>query len=349
MEQPNRLLIHGLAFLQLSDGTLFPVLAGGDTSGPDVPPPDPVLTRQQQELNNLQLENARRSKALEPILMERAGLRYDPNTGGYVDLDPTLTGNKREIERRQTERSLKALKGELPISKTLQREFQVGQQQLDEQLNRQGGPGAKHSTAGVLKQEAFDRNRIALQEAEQRDMLTTAEVLALNRQNSRSVEASQAENPFAAQARMIQPAQQSVAGAREQDNFTRGLQYQSNAAGQQQVGGYISGGMGMAGMLGGAAIMSDPEVKYDIEPMSDAELLAGVRAMPVSRWRYKHDGSEHIGAMADTMPEAVSDGHTFDLVSYLGLLTGSIRELDRMVRGKDEDDVMLTPGLALAL
>lgn len=348
MEQPNRILIHGLAFLSLSDGTFFPVLAGGD-DGPDVPAPDPVLTRQQQELNNLQLENARRSQALQPILMEKAGLRYDPKTGGYVDLDPTLAGNKREIERMQTERSLKALKGELPISKTLQREFQVGQQQLNEQINRQGGPGAKNSTAGVLKQEAFDRNRIALQEAEQRDMLTTAEALALNRQNSRSVEATQAENPFAAQARMLQPAQQSVAGAREQDNFTRGLQYQSNQAGQQNMAGYISGGMGLAGMMGGAAlmnpalIMSDPEAKYDVEPVSDAALLRSLRKMPVSKWKYKHDRSEHIGAMADTMPEEVSNGKSFDLVSYLGLLTGSIRELDRMVRGDDE----LTPAMAL--
>lgn len=345
MEQPNRIRLHGLAFLQLADGTLFPVLAGG-SDGPDVPPPDPVLTRQQQELNALQLENARRSRLLEPILLEKAGLRFNPQTGAYEDLDPGLAGNRREIERLQTERSLKALKGELPISKTLQREFEVGQQQLDEKLNRQGGPGAKNSTAGVLQQEAFDRNRIALQEAEQRDMLTTAEALALNRQNSRSVEAAQMENPFAAQARMLVPAQQSLSSARDQDNFTRNLRYQSNLAGQQNQAGYISGAMGLGGMLGSAFLLSDPEAKYEIEPISDAELLADIRKMPVSRWRYKHDGTEHIGAMADKMPRAVSDGHTFDLVSYLGLLTGSIRELDRMVRG--EDEAPLTPGMALA-
>lgn len=349
MEQPNRILIHGLAFLSLSDGTFFPVLAGGD-DGPDVPTPDPVLTRQQQELNNLQLENARRSRAMEPILMEKAGLRYDPKTGGYVDLDPTLAGNKREIERMQTERSLKALKGELPISKTLQREFQVGQQQLDEQINRQGGPGAKNSTAGVLKQEAFDRNRIALQEAEQRDMLTTAEALALNRQNSRSVEASQAENPFAAQARMIQPAQQSIASSREQDNFTRGLQYQSNQAGQQNMAGYISGGMQLVGTLGAAKIMSDPEAKYDVEPVSDAELLASVREVPVYRWKYRGDPYKkvHIGGMATDFPGDVSDGKTLDVVSLFGLLTGSVRELDRKVRQLTSEEEPLTPGMLLS-
>lgn len=332
MDQRRR-TINGCQFLVLADGRLFPVLTGGG-DGPDVPPPDPVLTRQQRELNDLQLDNARRSQALQPILLEKAGLRWNPQTGAYEDLDPGLANDRREIERLQNERSLKALRGELPISKTLQREFQVGQQQLDEKLNRQGGSGMKNSTSGILQQEAFDRNRIALQEAEQRDMLTTAEALALNRQNSRAMEAQQMENPFAAQARMYMPAQQSVAMGRDQDNYTRGLQYQSNVAAGQDRAGYISGGMGLAGMLGGAMLLSDPDAKTDVEPMSDAELLAHVRKMPVKRWRYKDDpdGVLHIGAMADTMPETVSTGKAFDLVSYLGLLTGSIRAIDEKVR-----------------
>lgn len=335
MEQRKRITLNGCQFLVRLDGQMFPVLTGGD-DGPDVPPPDPVLTRQQRELNDLQLENARRSRMLEPILLEKAGLRYNPQTGAYEDLDPGLAANKREIERLQNERSLKALKGELPISKTLQREFQVGQQQLDEKLNRQGGRGMKNSTSGILQQEAFDRNRIALQEAEQRDMLTTAEALALNRQNSRGMEAAQMENPFAAQARMLMPAQQSIASGRDQDNYTRGLQYQSNVQAGQDRAGYISGGMGLA-TLGGLMLMSDPEAKTDVENMSDAELLAGIRKMPVKRWKYKHDRSEHIGAMADTMPETVSTGKAFDLISYLGLLTGGIRELDRRLREKSDD------------
>jgi len=345
MDQLKRVMLHGLAFLQLPDGSLFPVLQGGD-DGPDVPPPDPGLTRRQNELLDMQLDNARRSKLLEPVLLERAGLRLNPNTGLYEDSDPGTTQMKRDIERMQLERSQKALKGELPISKTLQREFEMGQQRLDEKLNRQGGPGAKNSTSGVLQQEAFDRNRIALQEAEQRDMLTTAEALALNRQNSRSTEAAQIENPFASRARMLAPAESSVRSAREQDNFNRNLQYQSNLAGQQNMAGYISGGMGLLGMGGAAAIMSDPEVKYDIEPVSDAELLADILKMPVSRWKYKHDGSEHIGAMADKMPRTVSDGKTFDLVSYLGLITGGIREIARRQQELEED--RLTPGMALA-
>jgi len=353
MAQHNRVWQNGLEFVVLDDGRLFPVLKGGD--GPEVPAADPNLVRKQNMLLDLQTQNANRSKKLEPILLERAGLRYNPDTKTYEDVDPSLTQMKRDIERMQLERSQKALKGELPVSKTLQREFQLGQQRLDEELYRKGGPGHKHSTAGTLKQEAFDRNRIALQEAEQRDMLTTAEALALNRQNSRSVEASQIENPFAAQARMLIPAQQSLSSARDQDNYTRGMQYQSNVAAGQDRAGYISAGLGLAGMAG-MAFLSDPDAKTDIEPVSDAELLAALRRMPVKKWKYKHDGTKHIGAMADKMPRTVSNGKAVDLVSYLGLLTGSIRELDRLVKGRDVDadywvldEEPLTPAMALAL
>lgn len=340
MDQPNT---YGLPCFSLPDGRLFPALRGAD-DGPDVPAPDPGITAKQNQLMELQIQNAQRAQQLQPILLREAGLRYNEKTGQYEDLDPSLANNKREIERMQTERSLKALKGELPISKTLQREFEVGQQQLNEQLNRQMGPGYALSTSGIQKQEAFDRNRIALQEAEQRDMLTTAEALALNRGQNRSVTASQFENPFASQARMLAPAQASVRDAREADNFTRNMQYNSNVAAGQNRAGYISAGLGLAGM-GTALFMSDPEVKTDIEPVSDAALLAGIRKMPVKRWKYKHDGTEHIGAMADVMPEEVSNGKVVDVVSYLGLLTGSIRELDRKLREMDGE---LSPGMALA-
>lgn len=343
MDQPNT--ICGMPCFPLPDGRLLPALRGAG-GGPDVPPPDPGITSKQNQLMELQLQNARRSQQLEPLLLREAGLRYNEKTGQYEDLDPSLANNKREIERMQTERSLKALKGELPVSKTLQREFEVGQQQLNEQLNRQLGPGYALSTSGIQKQEAFDRNRIALQEAEQRDMLTTAEALALNRQNARSTSAAQFENPFAAQARALAPAQASVRDAREADNFTRNMQYQSNVAAGQDRAGYISAGLGLASMGGAMYMLSDPEAKTDIEPVSDAALLAGIRKMPVSRWKYKHDGTEHIGAMADVMPEDVSNGKVVDVVSYLGLLTGSIRELDRKIRELDGE---LSPGMALAV
>ncbi len=93
-------------------------------------------------------------------------------------------------------------------------------------------------------------------------------------------------------------------------------------------------------------MMSDPAVKTDISDVSDAELLTAITKIPVKRWKYKDDPEqrEHFGGMADTMPDVVSDGHKVDVCSYLGLLTGSIRELNRKISGEDD----LTPAMALA-
>ncbi len=404
MEQPN----------------VFPVLYG--EKGPSVPPPDPGLVSKQNQLLQMQIDNANkssaleplllseagikynpntksyeyadpaaasqrqqlqnqytsaqldsleRSKALEPIMMEQMGLQYDPATKTYKQLNPELQANKREIEKLQTERSLKALKGELPVSETLKKELERGKLQLDEELYRQLGPGGKNSTAGAVRQREYDTMATQLKEGEQRDMLTTAEALAMNRGQFNQAQAQgygapraitnssygfsasdpmgrQAafENPFAAQARMLAPAQQSLSSARDQDNFTRNMRFEKSKIAGQETAGYISAGLGLAGMGAGMFMMSDPDVKTDIEPVSDAALLTAVTKIPVKKWKYKDDpeGREHIGGMADTMPEVVSDGHVVDVISYIGMLTGAVRELNRKIDGDDD----ITPAMALA-
>lgn len=336
---------------------------------------DPAAAKQRQEitsrLTQAQLENLDKSKAMEPVMLQQMGLRYDPNTKTYVELNPELSTNKREIERLQTERSLKALKGELPVSETLKRSLQDGQQRLDEDLYRQLGPGGKNSTAGAIRQREYDTMANQLKEGEQRDMLTTAEALAqqrgfFNQQQAQGYSMPNAvrqgsaaaslqdpmgrmaafENPFASKARMLAPAQASLASAREQDNFTRNMSFQRSRDLNQDLGGYISAGMGAAGMATGLFMMSDPNVKTDIEPVSDAALLSAVTKIPVKKWRYKDDpdGRLHLGGMADMMPEVVSDGKVVDVISYIGMLTGAVRELNRKIDGDDD----VTPAMALA-
>lgn len=416
MEQPNT---HRLA------SESFPVLYG--EKGPSVPPPDPGLVNKQNQLLQMQIDNANkssaleplllseagikynpntksyeyadpaaaaqrqqlqnqytsaqldsleRSKALEPIMMEQMGLQYDPATKTYKQLNPELQANKREIEKLQTERSLKALKGELPVSETLKKELERGKLQLDEELYRQLGPGGKNSTAGAVRQREYDTMATQLKEGEQRDMLTTAEALAMNRGQFNQAQAQgygapraitnssygfsatdpmgrQAafENPFAAQARMLSPAQQSLASARDQDNFTRNLRFEKSKIAGQETAGYISAGLGAAGMGAGLFMMSDPDVKTDVSDVSDAELLNAVRGVPMYRWRYKDDPEMkyHIGGMAPDFPSDVSDGKTLDVVSMFGLLTGSIRELDRRMRQitSDDDGKELSPAMLL--
>lgn len=333
-------------YYQLPDGSWMPELRGGD--GPDAPAPDPGIARRQNEMMDLQMEQANKFKALEPIMLAESGLKYNPQTKGYEYLNPGQQANKQEIERLQTERSLKALKGELPVSETLKKELELGENKMKERLFRQLGPGWELSTPGQNAMREYQTMATSLKEGEQRDMLTTAEALALNRQNSRSTSQQQFENPFAAQARSYSPYQNTLNNAQQQDNFNRNMQFESEKAKGQERAGYISGGasLGMSG-LAAWSMFSDPAMKEDIEPVSDGEMLAAVKRIPVSKWRYKGEESQHIGGMADTMPAVVSDGRKVDVISYLGMLTSAVRALDRKV-GDREESMDIAPGMALA-
>lgn len=328
---------------RLPDGSLLPELRGAD--GPDAPPPDPEVTRRQNELMDMQMRQAKKFQALEPIMLAESGLKYNPATQSYEYLDPELQKNKQEIERRQTERSLKALKGELPVSETLKKELELGENKMKERLFRQLGPGWELSTPGQNAMREYQTMATSLKEGEQRDMLTTAEALALNRQQSRSTSAQQFENPFAAQARAYSPYQATLNNANQNDQFNRSMQFESEKAKGQERAGYISGGasLGMSG-LAAWSMFSDPEMKEDIEPVSDGEMLAAVKRIPIKRWKYKGEETEHIGGMADTMPEVVSDGRTVDVISYLGMITSALRAVD----DKIDELTPMSPGMALA-
>ncbi|MDH5666538.1 MAG: hypothetical protein OEY86_00825 [Nitrospira sp.] len=339
--------MDALKLYQLPDGSWLPELRGGD--GPDVPPPDPGLVRRQNEMLDFQMDQAKRFQQLEPLMLAESGLKYNPETKAYEYLNPGQQANKQEIERLQTERSLKALKGELPVSETLKKELELGENKMKENLYRQLGPGWELSTPGQQAMREYQTMATSLKEGEQRDMLTTAEALALNRQSSRSTTQSQMENPFAAQARAYSPYQNTLNNAMQGDQFTRSMQFDSEKEKGRERAGYISGGasLGMSGLAAGM-MFSDPAMKEDVEPISDGEMLAAVRGIPVKKWRYKGEAESHIGGMADTMPEIVSDGRKVDVISYLGMLTSAVRALDKKFVDKEES-VEIAPGMALAL
>ena len=343
MEQPNRIRVNGWSFYRLDNGTLFPVLSGGTGDGPGVQAQDPGLVAKQNEMLQLQLDTAKKGQALEPIMLQTAGIKYNPETKAYEYLDPTTQSNKSEIERLQTERSLKALKGELPVTETLKKELELGQNRLNEKLQRQLGPGYALSTPGQMAQREYSTMATSLKEAEQRDMLTTAETLAINRGQNRTTNMQTFENPFASQARLLAPGAAGVNSAIQNDNTTRGMHLQSGIAAGQNTAGMVSSGVGLAGMLAAATIMSDPALKTDVEPVSDAEMLAAVRRIPVSRWRYKADPEKQrfIGGMATDMPETVSDGHKFNVISYLGMLTSALRAIDKKLEKERPSPTML--------
>ena len=350
MDRPKQTTSAGWTIYQLPDGSWFPALLGAD--GPSVPQPDPGLVSKQNELLQMQIDNAKEVQDVKPLLLESAGIRRNAD-GKFEYIDPTLQANKREIEALATRQALQAMKGELPVSTALAKELELGQARLNERLYRQQGPGYYLSTPGQNAQREFETMANTLKENERYGRVNTLEGISQARGAGRTSDINTFTNPYASYASLLEPGSNSIARAREQDNYTRGLQFQAGAAAGQERAGYTSAGIGLAGLLGYAAMMapaaaSDPALKTDIEPVSDIELLAAVTRIPVSRWRYKGDPTKTVmvGGMAPDMPKEVAPtGKYFNVVSYLGMLTGAVRALDRKIDEKliDSPASLLVP------
>ena len=100
----------------------------------------------------------------------------------------------------------------------------------------------------------------------------------------------------------------------------------------------IGQGVGSLTALAAAAmIFSNPDLKTDIAPASDDEALKATRKLPIYTWRYKHEKQKRLGGMTPDMPDSVIVGDLdtrlgYDPISYLGMLTGAVRALDKQVQ-----------------
>lgn len=83
--------------------------------------------------------------------------------------------------------------------------------------------------------------------------------------------------------------------------------------------------------------ISDRNLKRDVVPVDEAEVLARVARMPVSRWSYVWDDPsvQHIGPMAQDFYAAFGLGRTdraYDPIDAHGVAFAAIRALDRQLR-----------------
>jgi len=201
--------------------------------------------------------------ALTPLLLEEYGLTktIDPVTGKpvYTKTPNALIDKRKEIEGMQLDRSLKALKGELPVTETLAKELQLGERTLDERLSKQLGSGWETTTAGIQAKAEYQRMSTSLKEAEQKDQLTTAEALSINRQNSRAG-STQGTYDTSSQGRvgassLYGGAAGTAGGALGYYGSLRGNSETYKERMQKERSDYIGGGLALGGSIGGAAIL----------------------------------------------------------------------------------------------
>lgn len=141
---------------------------------------------------------------------------------------------QQELEIRQAlnERSLQALRGELPVDPALEQQLERGEETLRERLAAQFGPGFETSTPGIQALEEFRRSAETLRSGARTGQLTLAEQLSLGREQA--------------------------AQARQQGNLAQ-LQAPLSLAelgltgGAQQLGQFQSGAFGLPQSIAGGA------------------------------------------------------------------------------------------------
>lgn len=136
----------------------------------------------------------------------------------------------------------------------------------------------------------------------------------------------------------LQPGTALAQGALSANNSAGSLNF-GLLQNQQQTAANRASSLGSVLGLGLGQWTSDERSKKNVEDVSDADALAGIRMAPVKEWDYKPgegDGGHHVGAMAQDLHagmggEVAPGGTQVDAISYVGKLHAGLRALDKKV------------------
>lgn len=158
---------------------------GGDAPGPS--PGTIALQNEQAALLREQREILSEQRRLEELLRPQlfAQLGFDPirdASGKIIGFEQSERGKLRaDIEQKFLERTQKALRGELDISPTLERELSERGTRQEESLRRQFGPGFESTTPAGEAITRREQSDIEIREGARRGELTLNEQLSLAR------------------------------------------------------------------------------------------------------------------------------------------------------------------------
>ncbi len=206
---------------------------------------------------------AQPGETIVPIGGKHYKIAQDPN---QVALDK----QNHDIALASGARTLAALKGELPVDPAVEQDITRGRQELMEELRNRLGPGFETSDPGMRALAEYDRNATAIRYQVRTGELNSANAIALNAQGGMQRRTAQALTGMQGVLTPIAQANETYGGAGAlagnmvgRDTGQRLMQMQlgnHNALVGAEMSGQgtsslISGGMGLAGGIGGALIL----------------------------------------------------------------------------------------------
>lgn len=189
----HRLLLHeqltGLEAERRPEDYFRWCFGGGDVSVPGPSEEERALQAQQTEILREQLSIIREQADVQDVVAElifqNAGIELvrDPETGRVIGSEqlPQTPAQERQqtIEELFQERTLSALRGELPVNPAVERDLQQRRDVVTEQLRRQLGPGFETSTPGIESLRSLFESEEQIREGARRGDLTLAEQFQL--------------------------------------------------------------------------------------------------------------------------------------------------------------------------
>lgn len=290
------------------------------------------LQKQQAETLKLQreiLEEQRRQNAvLLPFLADQEGYSVETDANGNItrifEKDNKLKKMKLELEEGLTERSLKALKGELPVDPALENALVRQERDLRAGLSGRFGPGYETSSPAIETLGDFFKHAEELRAGARNAQLSLAEQLSITREQQRiyaqqtsqdSLQQVSQQVPltlaggFGQNARGFGAAQQPYIQQRQ-------MQLQASIANAQSKASMFGAGLGAIGSIIGA--FSDEAVKENLQVIGMYE-----DRVPIYRFRYLGELTERIGMLAQDLlrykPEAVFEREGLLVVNYEAL------------------------------
>ncbi|WP_422444166.1 hypothetical protein [Endozoicomonas sp. ALB091] len=129
-------------------------------------------------------------------------------------------------------------------------------------------------------------------------------------------------------------------------NSAAGLENQRNqaamqVAAQNRAGTYSAIGS-VAGIGASLMMMSDKNAKQNIKPRSDEQDMADARSFDNYEYDYKPGMSAgrsekgHVGGMAQSMPESMSNGKAVDVGDVAMVAMGAIRNIDKRLKKMEQ-------------
>jgi hypothetical protein len=286
-----------------------------------------LLNTQKQILQSQQAQQ----KVLLPFFAEQEGYNVELDDAGNIksiSKTPNETETLRNtLDKELAERSLKALRGELPVDPNLEKSLKTQEETLKDRLTKQFGPGYETSSAGIESLRNQSESAENLRANARRGELTLSEQLGIAREQ---------QNDFTRQSsqdflRQISSGDQlTTAGAFGQVASgygaaqapyiqNRQMQFQANQSARSGMYGLLGSLVGAAGSIasspaGGAAIFSDERLKSDAVPISKHMRLG----IPI--YVYTIDGQRRIGVFASDverkLPMAVGKRMGYKTVDY---------------------------------